>query len=191
MRVFTSRFMKSVRVVILFGVLSGCSQWTAVQRPANVSEFDAFSLAYHKQFGSCASLPIQHRLLQFELGVLAPEQDNLFFGMLDVLLNEKTLTYEAVYREFPGSHNSDQTLHTETLVGSFQVGEKLVLENIGEVEPTLLGEKVHFTLKPTRSLHRAIQKPEAIGRVIQTETTLRTNVCPSANKSPVKSESSD
>lgn len=108
--------------------------------------------------------------------------------MLDVLLNEKTLRYEAVDREFPGSHNSDQTRHTETLTGSFQrQGDSLVLENIGEVVPDMRGEKIRFTLKPARSLHRTIQNTEALGRVLQTETTVRPTACSRA----IKSESWD
>lgn len=173
-------------ILVLLPMLSSCSQWTAVQRSGASVKFDAFSLAYHKQLGSCSALPITERFVRFEIGMLAPEQTDLFFGMLDVLLNEETLTYKAVYREYPGALNTDPTIYRRNITGSFKIipgddaskNDRLALENIGSVEPTLYGEKIRFILKLEGPLQRDLTTDEAVGRVLQTETDLGTTTCP-------------
>lgn len=176
-----------------FGILSAlilcsCSITSWIDNPQIGEKLDisVFSLVYHKQLGTCTAGPITHRYMTFEVGSLEKDGDNVFYGILDVLLNEASATYEAVYYEYPGVMNDSQVIYTENLSGRFEVvkaqdraqNDSLILENIGEVYPTILSNKVAFTLKLENSIHRNLGQNEVLGRVQQGKTRMRPDNCP-------------
>jgi len=146
---------------------------------------DVFSLTFHKQMGSCSSLPITHRMLTFAPFYLSPNGDDYFTGVMEVLLDEATKTYKARYREFPNLDNIDQTVFETTLTGDFEVlkassnmaNDKLILENLGVVTATIQNNKISFIIKLDGDINRALRDDEASGRVIFTSTPFIADNC--------------
>lgn len=178
--------------LLLLSLITSCSGKIEanIPRPSRVKKeetlkIDVFSLAYHKQLGSCASLPISHRLLSFNFIPLANSGDDFFVGILEVLLNEETKTYQAHYREYPGANNIDQSVFTLNLNGSFEViksqdsgtNDKLILGNLGEVNPTLKSDRVRFLLKLDADLNREVTQSEVLGYVQQKGTPMVDDNC--------------
>lgn len=146
---------------------------------------DVFSLTFHKQMGSCAALPITHRVLTFAPVLLSPNGDDYFIGALDILLDEASKTYKARYREFPSQGNIDQTVFETTLTGNFEVvkttsntgNDELILENVGVVTATINSNKVGFILKLDGDINRVVTEDETIGRVIYSSTPFIADNC--------------
>lgn len=154
-------------------------------RQQETLKVDVFSLTFHKQMGSCAALPITHRMLTFAPVYLAPAVDDIFIGTIEVLLDEASKTYKARYREFPGDANADQTIFETALTGNFEVvkassateNDTLILENLGVVTATVNGNKIGFILKFEADINRVMTENETPGRVIFSPTPLIADNC--------------
>lgn len=146
---------------------------------------DVFSLTFHKQMGSCAALPITHRMLTFAPVLLSPNGDDYFIGTLDILLDEASKTYKARYREFPSQNNIDQTVFETALTGDFEVvkatsstdNDELILKDLGVVSATVNSNKVGFIIKLDGDINRVVVEDETIGRVIFSPTPLIADNC--------------
>jgi len=146
---------------------------------------DVYSLTFHKQFGTCDTQPITHRMLTFAPIYLDLSGVDHFIGTLDVIIDEQTKTYQALYRELPGSNNSDQSQFQTVLNGTFKIekavepltNDKLILENIGTVTPTLKNKTITFMLEVDGNINRDVKDPNISGRVAQTETSLIADNC--------------
>ncbi len=148
-------------------------------------KIDVFSLTYHKQLGSCDSLPIRHRLLMFSYIPLTPNGSDYFAGNLEILLNEATGTYEALYKEYPGTGNADQTVFQTSLSGSFEVvkatgsatNDKMILQNIGVVTPAISGNKISFILAFDGDINKVMLQSEVLGATFFKGTSMVTDNC--------------
>ena len=146
---------------------------------------DVFALTFHKQLGTCATLPISHRMLSFSPIYLTHNGNDFHVGHMDVILDELSGTYKALYREFPASTNIDQSQFQVELNGQFEVlkatapltNDKLILENIGTVIPTITGKTVTFILKLDGDINRVLVDNEASGIVVSRSTSLIDDNC--------------
>ncbi|MDD4976141.1 MAG: hypothetical protein PHY93_17425 [Bacteriovorax sp.] len=177
--------------ILLFPVLiSGCGQKALskyLNAPATETiKIDVFSLTLHKQLGSCNLLPILHRVLVFSYVPLEKNGTDLFIGQLEILLDDSTGTYHANYREFPGTANTDQSQFQVTRYGNFEIikaatssaNDKLILENLGVINPIILGTGVRFLLKFDADINRVIVLNEVLGSVRLKGTSLVNDNCP-------------
>ncbi|AUN99810.1 hypothetical protein C0V70_17205 [Bacteriovorax stolpii] len=184
--------MKHILWVLLLVLVSSCAGKieSNIPKPGAIKQeealkVDVFSLTYHKQLGSCTSLPISHRVLSFNFIPLAMSGDDIFVGVLEVLLDEQTKTYQAIYKEYPGAANTDQNVFAMNLNGTFEVikaqdnnsNDKLILGNLGEVNPTLKSDRVRFLLKLDSDLNREVTQAEVLGYVQQKGTELVDDNC--------------
>ncbi len=147
---------------------------------------DVFSLTYHKQMGSCAALPIRHRMLTFAPINLSPNEDEYHLGFINLILDEANKSYRVDYREFPFAGNViDQTVFTTVLTGNFEVvkadanqaNDELILENLGTVTATIRNNNVDFILKIDGNINRVVLDDKVIGRVVFTSTPLIADNC--------------
>lgn len=167
-------------LVIMIGV--GCGQVDVNNTQGAVSGISIFSLATHKQSGTCSNLPIKHRFLSFQPILLSLEGSNVFIGILELALDEDTKTYQAHYQEVPGSENTDTTVFTTNLSGSYSVSkvnklEILTLENLGTVVPTALGTRIIFNLKLGRAIHRQLLETSSPGLVREATSRIFDDAC--------------
>lgn len=156
--------------------------------PAKAEEklsVDVFSLTYHKVIGNCESLPIAHRQLVFTYIPLKKINDDIFVGSLELILDEASKSYQALYKEFPGAANTDTSLFQTTLTGTFQVvkaataseNDKLILENLGVVTPAISGNKINFFISLESDINKEIVQNEVLGQVRLGTTALITDSC--------------
>lgn len=157
---------------------------TVVVKQESLS-IDVFSLAFHKQIGSCSSQPILHRVLVFDYISLAASGDDYYAGTLEVVLDDNAGTYEALYKEVPALNNLDQSVFEIRLAGSFEIiksvdpaeNDKMILNNIGVVTPTISGSSVKFFIKLDADINRAVLESEAVGAVRLQNTSVIDNNC--------------
>lgn len=148
-------------------------------------KIDVFALTFYKQTGSCTSLPISHRTLLFSPVLLNPIAGDYFIGTLEVMLDEQSKTYKALYREYPIENNTDQSQFQITLNGNFEVtkavtgaaNDQLTLENIGVVTPTISGNVVKFNLELGQAINKSLQQVDVPGRVMLGVTSLVDDNC--------------
>lgn len=84
-----------------------------------------------------------------------------------------------------GAANTDQNVFTMNLNGSIEVikaqdnnsNDKLILGNLGEVNPTLKSDRVRFLLKLDSDLNREVTQSEVLGYVQQKGTELVVDNC--------------
>lgn len=179
-------------IFALLFLLSNCSSKIEanIPRPVAVKQeeklsIDVFSLTFHKQLGSCTSLPITHRMLVFSYIPLTPSGDDHYAGTMEILLDDQAGTYEALYREFPGTANVDQTPFQTTLNGTFEVvkaitptaNDKMFLQNLGVVTPAIKGNKVNFFITLNGDINRVVTQNEVLGSVYFKSTSLITDNC--------------
>lgn len=148
-----------------------------------LSIINVFSLATHKQSGSCANLPIQHRYLSFQAFEHPMEGDNIFIGFLEVALDDTTNTYIAHYSERPGELNTDQTTYSRLLTGSYEISEVdkkdiLTLNDLGVITPTAYGSRIKFDVKLNAPIHRPLVRDSTGGFVLNGTTRIFDDSCP-------------
>lgn len=181
--------MKHLFFVSSLFLLTACSGEIKSSIPLAKKEeslkIDVFSLTYHTQIGSCASMPVKHRTLVFNPVYLAANGTDVFVGSLDVLLDEQTKTYQALYREFPGAENPDQSVFETSMSGSFEVvkatntsaNDKMILQNLGEINPTITSNKVNFTISMDGDINRVMTQSQVQGGVRMSGTPLIDDNC--------------
>ena len=174
--------MRSFYIIMFLVFLTNCGG--QINLPTkNVTE-NMFSLMYHKQTGTCESLPIQHRVLLFSYIPLEKQNDDLFVGQLHILLDDTTGTYKADYREYPGSANIDQTFFQKELTGRFEVSssnqilkKQLVLEDLGVLSLTMTNNSLSVSITFDGNINKAFVGKEILGAVRFIETPLVPNNC--------------
>ncbi len=182
--------MRSLLLVSLLVLVSSCTGKISSNLPVSIKKeeslkIDVFSLTYHKQLGTCAALPISHRVLVFNPIWLSPDGSDFFVGSMEVLLDETAKTYQALYTEWPGSTNIDQNVFTQTFSGSFEVikaqgnkgNDKMILNNLGVINPTLKSDRVKFLISFDADINREITHAESMGLVLQKGTALIDDNC--------------
>lgn len=182
--------MRSLFLVSLLLLVSACTGKISSSLPVNIKKeeslkIDVFSLTYHKQLGTCAALPISHRVLVFNPIMLTQNGSDIFIGSMEVLLDETSKTYQALYTEWPGSQNTDQNVFTQTISGSFEVikatgnngNDKMILNNLGVINPTLKSDRVKFLLTFDNDINRELSQTESMGHVLQKGTSLVDDNC--------------
>lgn len=176
--------LMSVLFVSCGGSVGGKFTTNTIQKVENV-KVDVFSLTFHKQLGSCTSLPISHRMLLFSGFVVTGSAADFFIGSLEIVLDENSKTYQALYSEYPGPMNIDQNIFKTTLNGNFSIekaasdseNDKLILENIGVVVPTIKNSRVDFIITFDGNINRPLTQNENDGRTVFTTTSLIDDNC--------------
>lgn len=181
-------FLISILIMGLFGCGGEIKSSLSKNTPGAQQDklvINVFDLTFHRQLGSCTSLPIAHRMLSFAPIMLTPVAGDYFIGTMEVVLDELSGTYKAMYREFPSLNNTDQSQFQITLNGQFEIikaptdatNDKLVLENIGVVTPTIQGKTVTFILELDQQINKPLNQADVLGRVAHGATSLVDDNC--------------
>lgn len=150
------------------------------------ARFNPFSLATHIVTGNCQQPPIKHRTIIFSPIILEKNDEDIFIGTLDIALYQDTNTYDALYREWPGASNVDQTKYEIKFSGGYyfeppqieNTSDNLILENLGLIIPTLDTEKIKFILRFNNSINRTITNSKISGYGRMASSPLFEDNCP-------------
>lgn len=181
-------FLISILIMGLFGcggeIKSSFSKNTPGAQQDKL-KINVFELTFHRQLGSCTSLPISHRMLSFAPIMLTPVAGNYFIGTMEVILDEQSGTYKALYREYPNLNNTDQSQFQITLNGHFEIikaptdatNDKLIMENVGVITPTIQGKTITFILELDQEINKSLSQADVPGRVALGSTSLIDDNC--------------
>lgn len=140
---------------------------------SSIETTNFFALAAHTTMGSCSNPPLAHRMIRFVPIFLSEVTDDIFIGDLTLALFQETNSYEALYREWPGAGNADQSLFELKIQGMYHYESSegvsgktiLKLDNIGSLVPSANNDKVSFILNLNKYVNRPFAQAQVQGRV--------------------------